>query len=194
MPLPRWIKDKKAVINVTGTGDNCFNWSVLARMHPVSRLERPHTNPFRMSTYEDHAIKYDFSSLRFPVSISAIGVFATKNNLSINVYGVDNDKKVIYPLRVSQTVVADRHVDLLLYECNGVQHYTTIKNFSRLISEQMSNHGHVTYCCKKCLHAYSTKELLEAHDVDCCHVQRTKFPIDPICRVTNIQKQLSTPF
>ena len=126
VPLPRWIKDKKAVINVTGTEGIYFKWAVLAGMHPVSRLERSHTNPCRMSTYEDHATKYDFSSLRFPVAISSIGSFATKNNLSITVYGVDNDKKVIYALRVSQTVVGDRHVDLLLNECNGVQHYTTI--------------------------------------------------------------------
>ena len=41
--------------------------------------------------------KHDFSSLLFPVPISSIGSFDTKNNLSINVYGVDNDKKVIYP-------------------------------------------------------------------------------------------------
>ena len=148
-----------------------------------------------MSTYQDHASKYDFSSLRFPLAISTIGSFAVKNNLSINVYGVDNDKKVIYPLRVTEAVVADcRHVDLLLYECNGIQHYTTIKNFSRLISGQLSNHNGATYCCKKCLHAYSSKELLAEHTLDCFHVQRTKFPKDPRCRFTNIQKQLPAPF
>ena len=163
-------------------------------MHPVSRLERPSKDPCRMSTYEDRASKYDISSLRFPVAIFSIGSFAVKNDLSINVYGVDNDKKVINPLRVSETVVADRHVDLLLYICNGIQHYTTIKSFSRLISGQMTNHNGATYCCKKCLHAYSTKELLEAHGVDCCHVQRTKFPKDPRCRFTNIQKQLPATF
>ena len=38
-------------------------------------------------------------------------------------YGVDDDKKVIYPLRVSFTLVPDRHVDLLLFERNGIQHY-----------------------------------------------------------------------
>ena len=103
-------------------------------------------------------------------------------------YGVENDKKVIYLLHVPQTVVAGRHVDLQLYECNGIQHYTTIKNFGRLITGELSNDNGATYCCKKCLHVYSTKELLAAHGVDCCHVQRTK------CRFTNIQKQLPAPF
>ena len=50
-----------------------------------------------MSTYEEHVNKYDFSSLRLPVPLSSIGSFATANNLSIIVYGVENDEKVIYP-------------------------------------------------------------------------------------------------
>ena len=37
-------------------------------------------------------------------------------------------------------------------------------------------------------------ELLDAHATDCCHTQRTKFPDDPRCRFTNIQKQLPAPF
>ena len=110
----------------------------------------------RMSQYTEHESKYDFSSLHFPVPFSSVGSFATTNNMSINVYGVDDDKKVIHPLRVSSTLVPDRHVDLLLLERNGIQHYSTIRNFSRLVSRQMSNHGHTVYCCKQFLHAYST--------------------------------------
>ena len=30
--------------------------------------------------------------------------------------------------------------------------------------------------------------------LSCCHAQRTKFPKDPRCRFTNIQKQLQAPF
>ena len=70
----------------------------------------------------------------FPVSLSSIAPFAAKNNLSINVYGVEDEKKVVFPLCVTDSVVPDRHVDLLLHECNGDQHYSPIKNFSRLIS------------------------------------------------------------
>ena len=189
VPLPEWIRDKKATTNIIGTGDDCFKWAVLAGMHPTTA-----DSPNRMVNYVEHACGCDFSSLCFPVSLSSIAPFAAKNNLSINVYGVEDEKKVIFPLCVTDSVVPGRHVDLLLHECNGDQHYSTIKNFSRLISGQSSNHGLAIYCCKKCLHAYSTKELLAVHAVDCCHVQRTKFPLDPICHFTNIQKQLSAPF
>ena len=110
---------------------------MFAGIHPVA------VNSERIGKYVEHVNKYDFSSPRFPVSLSSIASFARANNLSINVYGIEDDKKLIYPLRVSQTVVSDRHVYLLLHECNSIQHYTTIKNFCRLVS--------ATYCCKKCL-------------------------------------------
>ena len=47
-------------------------------------------NPNRMVNYMEHACGYDFSSLCFPVS--SIAPFAAKNNLSINVYGVEDEK------------------------------------------------------------------------------------------------------
>ena len=59
----------------------------------------------RTSQYTEHVGKYDFSSLHFPVPLSSFGRFTTANNMSINVYGVDDDKKVINPLRVSSTLV-----------------------------------------------------------------------------------------
>ena len=124
--------------------------------------------------------------------LSSIGSYAKANNLSINVYGVRNEEKLFYPLRVSQTIVSDRHVDLLLYKCNSIQHYTTIKSFSRLVSCQLSNLNAATYFCRRCLQM--TPEFLEAHAVDCNPTQRTKFPMDSRCRFTNVQKQLTTPF
>ena len=54
----------------------------------------------------------------------------------------------------------------------------------------MSHHNCPVYCCRCCLHAYTSQELLDAHAIDCCHVQRTKFPKDQRCRFTNIKKQL----
>ena len=188
IPLPLWIQTKRAVVNVSGTGDDCFKWAVLAGMHPVDA----HTE--RMSKYAEHMGKNDFSSLRFPAPFSSVGPFAAANNLFINVYGVDDDKEVIYPLRVSSTPVSDRHVCLLLFDRGGIKHYSTIRNFSRLVSSQLSHHNGTVYCCKRCLHAYSSQELLGDHAIDCCHVQRTKSSEDPRCRFTNIQKQLLIPF
>ena len=144
--------------------------------------------------YAEHMGKYNFSPLSFATPLQSVAPFALKNNMSINVYGVGDDKEVIYPLCVSSTLVPDRHVDLLLFERDGVHHYASIRHFSRLVGRQLSNHGHTVHCCRRCLHAYSSQELLDANSIDCCHAQRTKFPEDPRCRFTNIQKQLVAPF
>ena len=91
--------------------------------------------------YVEHMGRYDFSSLSFPTPLQAVGPFALRLSMSINVYGVDDDNEMIYPLRVSPTLVPDIHVDMLLFEHDGVHYYTTIRNFSRLVGRQLSNHG-----------------------------------------------------
>ena len=89
VPLPRWIRDKKATTHTIGTGDDCFKWAVRAGVHHTTA-----DNPNRMVNYVEHACGYDFSSLCFPVSLSSIAPFAAKNNLSINVYGVEDERKL----------------------------------------------------------------------------------------------------
>ena len=84
MPLPRWIQTRRAVVNVAGTGDDCFKWAILAGMHSVE------TNARRRVKYAEHMGKYDFSSLYFPAPLQAVGPFALRNNMSINVNGVDD--------------------------------------------------------------------------------------------------------
>ena len=56
VPLPRWIRDKKATTNIIGTGDDCFKWAVLAGMHPATA-----GNPNRMVNHVEHACGYDFN-------------------------------------------------------------------------------------------------------------------------------------
>ena len=71
-------------------------------MHPVD------VHADGMGKYIEHIIgEYDFSSLSFPVSLSSVSSFVLKNNMSINVYGVDDDNEVIYPLCVSSTLVPE---------------------------------------------------------------------------------------
>ena len=186
VPLPKWIRDKYAVTNIIGTGNDCFKWAALAGLHPASE------HPNRMENYLPFVEMYDFSSLTFPVPLSSVAPFAAGNGISINVYAVEDRKRVIFPLCVTDATVDGKHVDL--HEMGGIQHYSTIRNFSRLISGQISSHDGAIYCCKKSLHSYSSPELLETHSSRCSHVQLVKFPKDTKCRFTTVQKQLPAPF
>ena len=84
---------------------------MLVLVHQVGR----HEHPNRMSTYEEHVNKYDFSSLRFPL-LSSVGSFAMKNNLSIDVYDVENDEK-----------------DMSIYYCVNVMAYNIILLLKALV-------------------------------------------------------------
>ena len=122
-----------------------------------------------MENHLPNANLYDFSNLNYPVHLSSITAFAAKNGISINVYDVDDGKRVVFPLCVTDASIDGKRVDLLMHESKEIQHYSTIRNFSRLVSGQLS---------KKCLHTCSSVAVLKRHMKRCTHVQLAKFPID----------------
>ena len=75
VPLPKWIRDKRAVTNVIGTGNDCFKWAVLAVLHPVAK------HPNRQDSYLQFADMYEFETLTFPVPLQAIVPFARKSSM-----------------------------------------------------------------------------------------------------------------
>ena len=204
--LPEWIINKGAIVNVFNKDDlYCFKWSVLAALH------EPTNHKNLTYSYTKYQQEYDYSGLRFPVSLNQIKIFENKNNVSINVYGVqESDKKgedgCIYPLKVTQCE-KEKHINLLLTENNGLMHYSAIKNFSRLVRSQYTKCRTAHYYCYSCLHGFVKKKnenerkdckLLKRHQKHCktLNPQRTVFPDDDekILKFTNIQKQLKAPF
>ena len=136
IPLPRWIHRRRAVVNAADTGDDCLRWAILAGMHPVDANAEGSTS--------NTLVSMTFLLCLF-LPFQSVGPFALRNNMSINVYGVDDDNKLIYPHRVSSSLVPGRHVDLLLFERDSVQHYATMRQLSRLVGRQSSNHGHTVH-------------------------------------------------
>ena len=95
LPLPDFIAKRKAVINPQNGEEECFKWAIIAAdkwMDIDSHLER-------VSNLREFADNYDWSGLEFPVSLKQIGMFEAKNNISVNVLGLEG--KNIYILRNS---------------------------------------------------------------------------------------------
>ena len=161
---------------------------MLAALHPAT------SNPSRMVNYTTFENRYDFDTLTFPVSLHAITPFAKRNGISINVYAIEGAKRVIFPLGVTESPIDGKHIDLLMHELGGIQHYSAIRNFSRLVSGQTGSHQHAIYCCRKCLHGCTSASKLKEHTRLCMYSQCTEFPRDTRCRFTNIHKQLTAPF
>jgi len=92
---------KRAVINVQSMGNACFAWSVIATLHPVKN----YTN--RESLYPHYSTILNLTDIVFPMTLNRIKKFESLNNISINVYNIEN-KKEIFPLRLTEKKM-DKH-------------------------------------------------------------------------------------
>ena len=106
----------------------------------------------------------------FPMSLSNVEKFASENNISINVYVISKNTKIL-PIVITP-LEKDRHVDLLLLtevdEKNAVEkmHYCYIKNLSRL-SSQICNRTGAYEICRVCMCYFTTQEKLMKHKEHC---------------------------
>jgi len=103
---------------------------VLASLHPLQYRDNP-----------DRENELVMKDINYPVAVKDIGRFENQNNISVNVYGLD----------------AHHHVDLLYLSKDEGGHYVLIKDFSRLITKQLSKHNGKKFFCKFCLHACYTR-------------------------------------
>ena len=77
----------------------------------------------------------------------------------INVFSVNENKK-FYPLRMANRNPQET-IELFLYEEDGKNHYSLIKNFSRLFRSQItSNTSGQIYICKKCFTHFIKKRII----------------------------------
>jgi hypothetical protein len=148
------------------------------------------------------------------MKLSEISKFEELNNLSINVYGVDEiykdgkkEYEIVGPLHYSP-LKKGTHINLLLLSDDyGNNHYCLIKSLSRLVSHQIAIHNGTKYFCDGCLQYFRSYEKLLLHlEHDCDHLY-AKLPTlnhrinkfghmvpEYILEFENIEKQLTVPF
>jgi len=132
---------KRAVINVQSKDNTCFAWAVIAALYPVER------NAERESSYPHYATVLNLRDIEFSVTVNQIKKFELVNDVSINVYSIENEG--IVPIRLTEQK-RDKHVNLLYVEDgNNVGHFAWIKNLSRLVSSQLSKKDHEKYICDR---------------------------------------------
>ena len=72
------------MINPQNDDKECFKWEVIAAL----RWTDIKFNPGRVLNLRKFADNYDWSGLKFPVSIKDINVFEMNNDISVNVLSV----------------------------------------------------------------------------------------------------------
>ena len=192
IPLPNFIKKKNAIINIKNEDDKCFLWSVLRYLHPKE------IHGERLTDLKKYENDLNFKGIDFPVKVKDITKFENNNPdlPGINVFSVnDNDK--IYPLRHNQKD-CQKSIDLFLFSEEEKQHYSLIKNFSRLVISQYTSHrSSKIFFCKKCLSHFTQEDLFEKHLKYCSKNETVavKMPREnTILKFQNHHKKLLIPF
>ena len=155
--LPDWIARKRAIINPQKDDEECFKWAVITALE-IGK------NPQCVSNLRQFTDNYDWSGLKFSVSIKDIGVFETKNDISVNVLIVED--REIYICRKS-SYRRDHEINPLLISEDDRWHYTAIKSLSRLLTSRNSKHHGKQYFCNNCLQG-STQELIRDEHYGYC--------------------------
>ena len=145
IPLPQWLASKKAIINPLNEDREFFKWAVIA----ASRWEEIDSHPKRISKLKRFEKDFDWSGIKFPVSVKDIKGFESKNRISINLLATEG--KEIYICRKGGNY--DLSINLMIL--NG--HYVAIKSLSRLLSSENSKHSKHNgkeYFCMNCLQGF----------------------------------------
>jgi uncharacterized C2H2 Zn-finger protein len=154
IPLPKWIDNKRAVINPQNKTDNqCFKWSILSSFHKGDDSDI-------VANLRQYERCMNFEGLVYPVPIDDIKIFERNNvGVSVSVYALDEDDK-IYPVRYAPP--KEKHFDLLVLEGSDFMHYTYIEHFEALFYQQLSRSRVKKFICKRCLtHHYSEYSLIQ---------------------------------
>ena len=191
LPLPDWIANKKAIVNIKNKDNKCFIWCILRHIYPKKK------NQEFISDLKEYENSLNTKGLTFPMKLKDISKFEKLNpNIpGINVFSVNKQKK-IYPLRMAERDCLNT-IDLFLYEEDGVSHYSLIKNFNRLIKSQKTKSKEKLFICKKCFTHYTKEELLQKHILYCSNNETVAIKMPPkntMLGFKNYYKQLPIPF
>ena len=117
----------------------------------------------------------NLADIEFPITFKDISKFENLNNISINVYGIEN--KQVLPLRLTSDK-KDKHVNLLYMQDShndNIKHFAWIKNLSRLVSSQLSKKKNKKYFCDRYVRGGTQKKREFRHNFFISQYFNTKF-------------------
>ena len=158
LPLPYWLARKKVIVNPHNDNEECFKWSVIAAEKVGMK------DPQRVSNLRKFTDNYDWSGLKFPVSIKDIGNSENRNNISVNVLA--GEGRDIYIHRKGRRMMG-REINLLMVSEDGINHYTAIKSLSRLLKSSNTKRKYKQHFCMNCLQGFTQESSRDQHQVYC---------------------------
>ncbi len=191
IPLPSWIQNKKATINIKNNDDKCF-------IYCLARVLDPNPEKRDLERVSKHlkqvCIDLKLLDIKVPVSMKDIPRIEKNYNISINVYG--HDKSSFSVIR-STDKKYDNHIDLLYTEDNNKNHYVWIKDFNKL-NFGITKYAHKKHFCKHCLQHFTTEKICSEHSERCFEVngaQAIQMPKEgSTIEFKNLKNTIACPF
>jgi len=196
--LPRFVRDKKCVVNIKNNDDYCSIWCYFASKYPQER------NKHRVSKYiKIPGVKEEFASILkqcktkkidFPLHIKDIPRFEKIINRTINVF-TETDKSITN-INISDSIFSEDNellqpLDLFIYN----KHFSLITDFNTLCGGQISKHKGKKYFCRRCMHGFCRKDLLIEHSEYCLIAQKINMPEkDTKLEFTNHKNKIELPY
>ena len=149
---PKWLKDKKSIINPKNNDNKCFQYAVTSALN----LDKIKKKTQRVS-------KINWEDIDFPSTSKDWKNFESNNAVALNILYVPyNTKKINIAYKSKNNLTQERQIILLMVSDGQKWHYLVDKNLSGLLRGITSNHKEDFYCLN-CFRSYSTKDNLEAH-------------------------------
>ena len=143
------------------TDNLCFLLSILAGIYPVHYTYTPN----RPHQYKPHLQELNTTSLTFAMYVRDIPKFENLNpNISVSVLAFQ--ERQLIPLYLSAHINRQHILHLRLLSNSNTQHYTLIRNLSRLVSGRTKSHC-PAFVCPYCLHCFAQQHTLDNHLPNC---------------------------
>lgn len=141
---------------------------------------------------------YDWTGLEEYSTIQQVVSFEKKNDISINLFGLDDRKKNIIIIKsclLEKTV----HFDLLLTTNDeGISYFSYIKDLNKFLFRFISKSKNRKYICKLCFSNFSNPEYLDSHKKDCILnppvIAQMPVKGENILKFKNFQNEQHIPF
>ncbi|GBC28037.2 hypothetical protein RIR_jg2311.t1 [Rhizophagus irregularis DAOM 181602=DAOM 197198] len=170
IPLPKDLATKKGVVNPANDDDKCFQWAILAALHPVEK------NAERISKYKEYVNELNFEGIEFPVQADEVILRRfERQNPTIALCICEWRDHRLCPIYVTDRDDAEgrKIIDLVLISNGEKQHYCWIKNMSRLVNKRTKD-GHATFVCRWCIsHFTHQQEIHDKHVAICRGLKKT---------------------
>ena len=79
-------------------------------------------------------------------------------------FGWEKERVIVH--RLSEKEGSLPRINLMLIQNKEKSHYTFVRRLNALVYDQ-STHNSSKHFCERCLHCYTTAELLERHKPEC---------------------------